>query len=168
MTNLADSEVAWAKGVRFRADPVHVYNLIEELNEQHGGYAPDGCLVEAARDPQNFLHSDFEWDDKIAGEKFRLETEKRIRRSLVFVTDIPSDVKAEPKTVRIYQRAPLTDEKGAQNVWVHTTDMLADEQGRARLLAIARKELNSFLRKYETLEELASVVAPIRDYLSVE
>ena len=81
------TEVKWRKGSFFKADANAALKEIEALNNCHGGYAPDGSLVEHARSPKSVLHNDFEWDDSVAGNKYRLNTEKKIKRSLVVVTE---------------------------------------------------------------------------------
>jgi hypothetical protein len=162
--NIPNADVAWRKGVRFRSDPVQVLEVIEELNVAHGGYAPDGALVEVARDPQNFLHSDFEWDDSVAGEKYRLMTEKNMKRNLVFISHstVPD---APPKTIRVLQRTTIDTPQGSQKVWMSTVDMLADPEGRDKILKTAKRELDSFVKKYEDLSELADILSPIKKFL---
>jgi hypothetical protein len=74
--------VAWAKGSVFKADPNLALREIQAVDQQWGGVAPAGQLVEHARDPSSVLHNDFEWDDSIAAAKQRVATEKQIKRSL--------------------------------------------------------------------------------------
>ena len=162
--SLPNADVAWRKGVRFRSDPAQVLEVIEELNVAHGGYAPDGALVEVARDPQNFLHSDFEWNDSVAGEKYRLMTEKSMKRNLVFISHSPVP-DAPPKTIRVLQRTTIDTPQGSQKVWMSTVDMLADPEGRDKILKTAKRELDSFVKKYEDLSELADILSPIKKFL---
>ena len=162
--SVSNGEVAWRKGARFRSDPAQVLEAIEELNVVHGGYAPDGSLVEVARDPQNFLHSDFEWNDTVAGAKYRLMTEKSMKRNLMFVSHSPVP-DTPPKTIRVLQRTTIDTPQGAQKVWMSTVDMIADPEGRKKILRTAKRELDSFVRKYEDLSELADILSPIKKFL---
>ena len=162
--SVSNGEVAWRKGARFRSDPAQVLEAIEELNVVHGGYAPDGSLVEVARDPQNFLHSDFEWNDTVAGAKYRLMTEKSMKRNLMFVSHSPVP-DTPPKTIRVLQRTTIDPPQGAQKVWMSTVDMIADPEGRKKILRTAKRELDSFVRKYEDLSELADILSPIKKFL---
>jgi hypothetical protein len=141
-----------------------VLEVIEELNVVHGGYAPDGSLVEVARDPQNFLHGDFEWNDSVAGEKYRLMTEKSMKRNLVFISHSPVP-DTPPKTIRVLQRTTIDTPQGSQKVWMSTVDMLADPEGRDKILKTAKRELDSFVKKYEDLSELADILSPIKKFL---
>lgn len=162
--SVSNVEVAWRKGARFRSDPAQVLEAIEELNVVHGGYAPDGSLVEVARDPQNFLHGDFEWNDTVAGEKYRLMTEKNMKRNLMFVSHSPIP-DTPPKTIRVLQRTTIETPQGTQKVWMSTVDMMADPEGREKILRAAKRELDSFVRKYEDLSELADILSPIKKFL---
>ena len=162
--SVSNAEVAWRKGARFRSDPAQVLEAIEELNIVHGGYAPDGSLVEVARDPQNFLHGDFEWNDTVAGEKYRLMTEKSMKRNLMFVSHSPIP-DTPPKIIRVLQRTTIDTPQGAQKVWMSTVDMMADPEGREKILRTAKRELDSFVRKYEDLSELADILSPIKKFL---
>jgi hypothetical protein len=164
---LRDTQIAWANGVRFRSDPQQVHATIEELDEQHGGYAPDGSLVAVARDPQNFLHADFEWDDEVAGDKYRLLMEKSMKRALVFISHSEVEGVVDSQVIRVLQRTSITDSDGGKRkVWRSTVDMLDDPQGREIMLASAQRELNTFVRKYQILNELVGVIAPIKKFLN--
>ena len=158
-------EVKWKTGTYFKANANDALKEIEALNESHGGYAPDGSLVAHARDPKSVLHKDFEWDDSIAGHKFRLETEKKIKRSLVVVTEQANGIKNKPIEIRLFQRAKVKCNNKTQRIWLNTFDMLKDEEGRLQLVEQARKELEAFERKYDALNELSDVLDPIKLFL---
>jgi hypothetical protein len=159
------TEVKWRKGSFFKADANAALKEIEALNKRHGGYAPDGSLVEHARSPKSVLHNDFEWNDEIAGNKFRLITEKKIKRSLVVVTEKLSDGQPEPTEVRLFQRAKIECGGKPQRIWLNTFDMLKDPEGRQQLVDNARKELEAFTHKYKALSELSDVLEPINLFL---
>ena len=50
----------------------------------HGNLEPK-AVVDRARDPKNILHDSFEWDDSIAGEKYRIE-QARALITTIYVT----------------------------------------------------------------------------------
>jgi len=161
----AYTEVKWRKGSFFKADAKAALKEIEALNKCHGGYAPDGSLVEHARSPKSVLHNDFEWDDSVAGNKYRLNTEKKIKRSLVVVTEKLNESQAEPTEVRLFQRAKIECGGKPQRIWLNTFDMLKDPEGRQQLVDNAKKELEAFTHKYKALSELSDVLEPINLFL---
>ena len=159
------TEVKWRKGSFFKADAKAALKEIEALNKRHGGYAPDGSLVEHARSPKSVLHNDFEWDDSVAGNKYRLNTEKKIKRSLVVVTDGLNNGQSEPTEIRLFQRAKIECGGKPQRIWLNTFDMLKDPEGRQQLVDNAKKELEAFTHKYKALSELSDVLEPISLFL---
>ena len=159
------TEVKWRKGSIFKADAKAALKEIEALNKRHGGFAPDGSLVEHARDPKSVLHNEFEWDDEVASNKFRLITEKNIKRSLVVVTEKLNDGQAEPTEIRLFQRAKVECKGKPQRIWLNTFDMMKDPHGRQQLVDNAKKELEAFTNKYKSLTELSDVLEPIDLFL---
>ena len=159
------TEVKWRKGSIFKADAKAALKEIEALNKRHGGFAPDGSLVEHARNPKSVLHNEFEWDDEVASNKFRLITEKNIKRSLVVVTEKLNDGQAEPTEIRLFQRAKVECEGKPQRIWLNTFDMMKDPHGRQQLVDNAKKELEAFTNKYKSLTELSDVLEPINLFL---
>ena len=161
----AYTEGKWRKGAFFKADAKAALKEIEALNKCHGGYAPDGSLVEHARSPKSVLHNDFEWDDSVAGNKYRLNTEKKIKRSLVVVTEKLNEDQIEPTEIRLFQRAKIECGGKPQRIWLNTFDMLKDPEGRQQLVDNAKKELEAFTHKYKALSELSDVLEPISLFL---
>jgi len=154
--------IDWKKGSTFKVDPRRAYDEIERVNGLFGGFAPDGQLVEASKNPDAVLHSLFDWNDSSAAQKYRLNTEKRIKRSLVAVYRSTQQV-PQPQPVRVYPRARVLapDDKTSQRLWVSTFAMLQDPEGRGQLLENARRDLQIFADKYRQLDELSSVLDPI-------
>jgi hypothetical protein len=155
--------IDWKKGSTFKVDPRRAYDEIERVNGLFGGFAPDGQLVEVSKEPNAVLHSLFDWDDSSAAQKYRLNTEKRIKRSLVAVYRSTQQV-LQPQPVRVYHRARVVssqDDKTSQRLWVSTFAMLQDPDGREQLLENARRDLQIFANKYRQLDELASILDPI-------
>ena len=159
------TEVKWRKGSIFKADAKAALKEIEALNKRHGGVAPDGSLVEHARNPKSVLHNEFEWDDEVASNKFRLITEKNIKRSLVVVTEKLNDGQAEPTEIRLFQRAKVECKGKPQRIWFNTFDIMKDPHGRQQLVDNAKKELEAFTNKYKSLTELSDVLEPIDLFL---
>ena len=161
------TEVKWKRGSVFKADPAQALKEIESLNLKYNGFAPDGALVKHAKSKRSVLHHEFEWDDSVAGHKYRLQTEKKIKRSLVVVTDHMVDKESNPIEVRVFTSALVSDEDNTpRRVYMNTFDMLEDPYGRQQLLEQAKQELEQFKRKYEMLSELSSVMKPIELFIS--
>lgn len=130
-------EVKWKVDL-FNADAEKVY---KELGEEK--ITPEE-VVERAKDPDSELHKCFEWDDKKAAYKYRLQQARNIMCNLIFVSD---DEKDEVRT--FYN---LTFEKSEY----HPTKLILQKPDEYKsLLEKAKNELYAFQKKYSILKELS-------------
>lgn len=110
-------------------------------------------LLDASRAEDALLHNEFEWNDDIAAEKYRLGQAQHIIANLKIVADGSTEPTRAFVTVR-----------GNQSVgdgYEHIVDVMSDEEKRARLLETAKTELKWFKAKYSNLKELAKVMKAI-------
>lgn len=63
-----------------------ILKALQEIERANGALTPQ-AVVDAARCRSHPLHSCFEWDDKIAGEKYRLEQARALIRSVRVVIE---------------------------------------------------------------------------------
>ena len=163
-----EQTVEWQIGSVFKADPTLALREVQKVNNDYGGEPPDGALVEHARDVNSVLHNDFEWDDTIAAHKQRVETEKKIKRSLVYVCRRELDQPEEAKVVRVFSSVKRTDEDGyTTRFYLNTVDAMKDPVYREQIIANAQRELQQFHNKYHSLLELADVLDPIKKRLDI-
>ncbi len=114
-------------------------------------------VVERARDASSPLHGYFEWDDDTAAEKFRLmQASFLIRQCRVRVLAADGQ-----KTAVVRAFVSLPSDRIGLGGYRQIETVLATEQQRGELLAMARCELEAFKRKYEALHELADVFGSI-------
>ena len=102
-------------------------------------------LVDVSRPEDAPLHSEFEWNDAIAGEKYREHQARNIIQQIVVYTE-----KKEPirKYVHLYSDEPT----------YHPIELVLKQPDmHAQMLANAKRELESFRRKYSQLKELKAV-----------
>ena len=129
------------------------YDECQTLNE----VTPENVLNKA-RDEGTELHKCFEWDNSVAGEKYRLIQARDIIRHFVIVTpDEPED--EEPIKVRSYQITTT------RNVYEPTRVFLQKPDEYSALLKRAKDELESFKRRYKMLTELEEVFEAIDSFI---
>jgi len=89
---------AWqfTNGRSWPVDAQETGDELERIREENGGQLRPEGVVDAARDPQSLLHPCFEWDDAVAGEKYRREQASNLIRS-IRVLLIRSDENGEEK-----------------------------------------------------------------------
>lgn len=105
-------------------------------------------IVEMARPRGHYMHDMFEWNNSIAGEKYREEQARKIVRLLV----VYNDEKQEVTPVRVFYSNP-----DKPKVFTPTTVIIRNEDNYQKLLKTALAELQAFRRKYASLSELSGV-----------
>lgn len=144
----------WKSGSRVSADAQKVGEVCERL-ERKGNLTPK-ALVDASRRKNAALHDLFEWDNEIAAEKYRETQASYLIRSIEIVATGTS----EP--VRAFVSVTANVET-TERTYINVERALSTNGTREEVLAIALAELRAFERKYANLEELASVLAAIRE-----
>lgn len=131
--------------------------VFETLEKSETGLTPQ-ALVDASRSDDAPLHGEFEWDDEVAAEAYRCD---QARKMILNVVIVKADESGNPKDpVRAYVSAP-----GGKGQYVAMKSALSNEVWKAHLLMEARREMEQFVNKYKRIEELASVVNAITEYL---
>lgn len=136
--------VTW-KFKQYKADPNKAYEEISSLEE----ITPQN-VVDLAKDEKSVIHNDFEWNDTIAGAKYRVIQAGEMIRNFVLVT------KEEEKTpMRALQITTTT------NVYKPTEFFLKNENEYQSLLKRALAELHGFKARYSSLVELEDIFKAI-------
>lgn len=137
--------VVWKFESFYKADANKAYEEISQLDS----ITPQN-VVNLARNKNSVIHNDFEWDDEIAGEKYRVIQAGQMIRSFVF-----EPKKAEEAPTRVLQITTV------QNTYQPVQFFLKHEDEYRALLNKAKIELEGFKRRYATLTELEGVFEAI-------
>lgn len=135
-----------------KAPAQKVGELFEELQNSPDGLSPS-TVLNASRKKGSLLHDDFEWNDGVAAEKYRLQQARFIIQNLVVITETTDQDQRTVYKDRAYVSA--TAKTGA---YVPLYNALSNEEWRSHLLKCAKDEMDVFCAKYARLTELASVV----------
>lgn len=144
--------------------------VCKNLSETTGGLTPKR-LVDASRAKDSPLHNEFEWDDSVAGEKYREEQARQLIKNIVVVQS-DSQMERRIKIEKLEQEKREAAERGfvptgeKDSRYVTLTAALTNEQWKNNLLKQARKDSEAFVNKYHRLEELAKVIDDMKDFLS--
>lgn len=134
------------------ADPQVIGETLASINERSGGRMPPTAVVDAARDEANPLHPHFDWDNEVAGEKWRIEQARSLIRSIVAIED--DDDRPAPAFVSI-------NDNGTAYRAIGEVRSSADLQ--AKLLAAADRDLQAFQTRYRALKDVCAAVEKARD-----
>ena len=143
--------IKWAIQGLHKGDAQKCYEECQTLKE----VTPENVL-ELAKDESTELHKNFEWDNDIAGTKYRLIQARQIIQHFVIVQEEKKDA---PK-IRSYQ---VTTTK---NTYEPTKLFIQKPDEYAALLERAKNELEAFKRRYQTLAELEQLFEAIEEILA--
>lgn len=148
----------WKKGSRIKADANAAGQQFEGLSETVGLTAE--TVVDANRHADAVLHGEFEWDDPTAAEEWRKQQARHLMNCICITAQTGSDgEERQETTVRAFFNVE-------ESTYEHIGVIFADEDKRAKLLASAKRELETFRSKYKTLKELAPVLAAIDEVIA--
>ena len=138
---------------QFSVDANVVGKALESIEAEHGAVTAE-LLVKKATPVDSELHSLFEWNNKKAAEKWRLQQARVVIASVKVVYE---EKKEEPITTRAFVNVG-TKRRGQ---FITTATALSDEKSREIVLKHALQELAAFKAKYAGLEELSVVFSEI-------
>lgn len=142
----------WSSSSSKRLDPgmAEVFGrAVEDLKARREGCS-DADVVAFARHPLSPIHGMFEWDDSVAGEKYRRSQAATYIRALVVV-------QGARRTAPVRATVRLREVKRAagEPAQISSTEL------RARMLLQALAEARAWINRYRSLPELAEIIASI-------
>lgn len=141
-----------------KVDAQVVGEMLEDMHNKGIEVTPEAVL-EASRDPSSPTHAEFEWNDTVAAEKYRVE---QARLLIAHVRIVRVDNKPGEYKERGFVPVP-----GGRSVYVPLQTALGKEEYKEHLLKQARGDVEVFLAKYRRLEELAAVTTAMTEFLEV-
>ena len=135
----------WKPGSRFKVDANTAGTVCAQL--EAAGNLTAKALLDVSRPEDAPLHSEFEWNDTVAAERYREDQARNIIRHLVVRLDAKPDTPVRG-FFRIEQEEPR---------YTNVNAILTQRDLRAELIQQALEEMAAFQRKYGTLTELAMI-----------
>jgi hypothetical protein len=120
------------------------------IYEQHGKLTPS-LVVDAARPKSSPLHSRFEWDNRVAGEKYREVQAGELIRSVKVRRSIGDD---DTEAVNAYHSVTRADGTAYEPI----EEIMADEVSVQIVLRQAEREWRQMHRRYKHLAEFLKIV----------
>ena len=105
-------------------------------------------LVEVSRPEDAPLHKEFDWDDAVAGEKWRVHQARMIINSLVVIAP-----ETNTEVRKFYNIQMSKDDRKYESIEA----VMQKVEKRDILLRSAMRELSALRKKYAALSELAKV-----------
>ena len=118
------------------------------------GQLSDEIVVEEASDPKHPLHHRFEWNDAVAGHKYRLQ-QARVLLRVTYKVDI-GDERVDLRAFVVPRR---TD--GVTGVYEPLEEVIADPMSREIMLREMRRDWQKFKRRYQHMQEFVNLVTEV-------
>lgn len=136
---------------------------------QRDGAVTATAVVDTARAEASPLHAAFEWNDEVAGEKYRESQAEHLMRSLVVVYRKPDGEPTQPTRYLVKVRGRDGEEVEREEVatalaphnYVPVQRVMDDADLRHRYVRQAYGELTAWRRRYQGIAELAAVFEAI-------
>lgn len=127
----------------------------EKIEKEYGKVTSE-LLLQNAESEESPLHELFEWDDAVAGRKYRLQQATNV------IINLAVEVEKEqtPKKIRAYFNVSDNEKKGR---YVNVESAFGNPDTARIVLKRAYRELQAFTKKYENLTEFAPVFKAIED-----
>ena len=165
MAAFESKKYSYRSGYSYKV-PAHVVGKALESIEEKEGKVTTASFLEYSRPETADTHSMFEWNDKIAGEKYRLRQAASIIGQLevqiqyidtpqetaeIQITPVPAFVNVAGKSTR------------ASATFVNVITAHEDSALWKQVMQNALGELNTFKRKYARYKEFAKVISAIEE-----
>lgn len=119
------------------------------------GRITNALLVEAAKDPHSELHSSFEWDDKIAGPKYRLAQANMMIMATKYVTFLKKGERKPISVTKTNQVRKFLPFKGEG--FKERGEVLSDADARRAIVDKKKQALRSWCDGVQDISELDSL-----------
>ena len=146
---------SWS-ATRYEADAQLVGEELEQI-ERDRTITPEHIVEYAERHKDSELYKCFEWDDKEASKKWRLQQARWI------LCSISVEIKEEPKKVqRVY--VSIKDKDTEERTFKSINEVLKNDEEYQQLIDKAKRDIESCKEKYEDLlekEDLKDIIFDI-------
>lgn len=150
---MAKQQFEFREGFRIGIDANIVGNELEKIRRENHGVLKPSYVIDSARAKSSLLHDYFEWDNDLAGEKYREEQARNLIRHVIIITP-----QVKSNHVRAYVSIQGRDNGKAYHA---IADIMNDDEYREKLLANALIDLDAWKQKYETFKELSDIFSAI-------
>lgn len=130
---------------------------LEKLEKKYNGMlAPQDILREASTD-RSPLHDWFDWQDEIAGEKWRLHQARLLLNSI----RVKVMFEGGNRSYRKYLNVKVKQNGGFKRFYVQTNKIMKNPDLKEQILARAISEANYWKRTYDEYQELENIFQSI-------
>ena len=140
-----------------KANAQMIGEALAEVTKAAKGRLTPQATEKAAQDPESPLHKHFEWNNEVAGYKFRIEQARSLIRSIHAV----ETKEKERPPMRAF--LSIADKGGVSYRAVE--EVLSSAELQRKVLEQAHRDLIAFETRYRSLEDVCKLVREAREKL---
>ena len=146
------------------------YNELDRLIKKHGGKLKRSDIVKRAENPKNPLHDYFDWDDAVAGQKWREEQAGQLVRSYMLTITEETETYKIPAFVRDPDMEPheqgYTSVKSARSTADVKAEVLIQAFDRIRVAVQRAKDLAKYFSLEDRFDNFIEMIEVVEKDLS--
>ena len=143
-------------GFGWRVDPEVAGKHLDKLAEERNGELTPDIIVDDARSKNSPLHNCFDWDNKKAGDKWRLHQARQLIGSII-VEVVVKDTEHVRAFVNI--NYPNTNQRHYANI----IDAASDDYKMKLIIDDARKQMRAWSQRFKIYQQLREVAYKIEE-----
>lgn len=134
---------------------------LEAIQKKHRGRLSPRVVLNEARRKDHPLHARFEWNDAVAGEKYRLE---QARELISAVRVVYTTSQGEKKSIRYFAALRASDKD--EYIYESVDAIAADPFKRKLLIKEMQRDIQELVNRYEGLMEFWTELKKVRRKVS--
>ena len=157
------NDYEWDGHFNYKVDANTVGGIVEYLERKNGSVTSEAFL-EVAKSEDSPIHNMFEWNDKVAANKYRLEQSRKIICALKVVVVTDNEDKPEKKVSAFVNINPPS-EVSTRSVYMNLNNALSNEDTRKNVLDRMYRDMQAFIDRYYTFDEVSNVIQAMSEVL---
>jgi hypothetical protein len=137
-------------------ETISVKDCLEQICEKHDGVLTAELVLREAKKKTSPLHTHFLWDDTEAAKQYRLIQAGDLIRK-VKVTYSPSE-DVSYRVRAFFNVVQAGDNEEGKKIYVPIKEAMNNPSYREQLLAEAKRDADTFVKKYKVLSEMSDIV----------
>jgi hypothetical protein len=140
-------------------ETISVKDCLEQICEKHDGVLTAELVLREAKKKTSPLHTHFLWDDTEAARQYRLIQAGDLIRKVKVTYSPQEDVSYRVRA--FFNVVQAGDNEEGKKIYVPIKEAMNNPSYREQLLAEAKRDADTFVKKYKVLTEVKDIVNTI-------
>lgn len=146
-------------GAPFGAEKAQAYGeCLANIEEKKGILTPT-IVIQEAKKKKSVMHDYFEWDDSIAGPKYRIHQARQLMNHIE--VEIINNGDKEPERIKMFHNIQIIDDS-KDRAYLSLSTIISSADYRNQIIEKALKELQAWQHRYLQYAELKPIFKAIK------